>query len=261
MEFGEKLLALRKGEGMSQEALAEKLNTSRQAISKWENGQGFPETEKILKISNTFNVSVDYLLKSSVEQKEEKDSYYVSREVADGFLSNEAKIYKNVLMGVVTIISAYIPYLLFKDRFETYIIIISIMVTMGVAFFIKGIMFEDNYKTLKKQALIFDEKVLKDLSEKYNSIKNKYRTLIAVGVCSICFGLVIFIFLKKGLISQANNVGYQIICTLVVSMGIFISGYFTSIIEAYEILIKNEEYTNKLSFKLERKIEKKIRNM
>lgn len=40
MEFGEKLFKLRKENGMSQESLAERLNTSRQAISKWENGQG-----------------------------------------------------------------------------------------------------------------------------------------------------------------------------------------------------------------------------
>ncbi|RDY25775.1 XRE family transcriptional regulator [Romboutsia weinsteinii] len=261
MEFGEKLLALRKKEGMSQEVLSERLNTSRQAISKWENGQGFPETEKLLKISNIFNVSVDYLLKSSVEQKEEKEGYYVSREVAEAFLSNESKIYKNVLMGVITIISAYIPYLLFKGRFEIYVIIVSIMVAVGVGFFIKGIILEDNYKMLKKQALTFDEKVLKDLNDKYSTIKNKYRSLIGIGVCSICSGLAIFFFLKNGLISEVNNAEYQIICILLVSIGIFISGYFTSIIESYELLIKNEKYTNKLSFKLERKIQDKINNM
>lgn len=48
MDFGEKLLKLRKENGMSQEALAEKLDTTRQAISKWENSQGYPETEKLL---------------------------------------------------------------------------------------------------------------------------------------------------------------------------------------------------------------------
>lgn len=261
MEFGEKLLALRKNERMSQEALAEKLTTSRQAISKWENGQGFPETERLLKISNVFNVSVDYLLKSSVEQKEEKDGYYVSREVAEAFLSNEAKIYKNALLGVITIISAYIPYLLFKDRIETYVIIISIMVAVGIAFFIKGIILEDNYKILKKQTLIFDEKVLKDLNEKYSAIKNKYRSLIGLGVCSICSGLAIFFFLKKYLIQEVNSDGYQIICILLISIGIFISGYFTSIIEAYELLIKNEKYINKLSFKLKRKIQNEINSI
>ena len=47
MTFGEKLFKLRKERGLSQEALAEQVNTTRQAISKWENNQGFPETEKL----------------------------------------------------------------------------------------------------------------------------------------------------------------------------------------------------------------------
>lgn len=63
MNFGETLFKLRKEKGLSQEALAEKLGTTRQAVSKWENSQGFPETEKLLALSNLFEVSVDTLLK------------------------------------------------------------------------------------------------------------------------------------------------------------------------------------------------------
>ena len=63
MNFGEKLFSLRKEKGLSQEALAEQLNTSRQAVSKWENDQGYPETEKLLMLANLFEVSVDYLLR------------------------------------------------------------------------------------------------------------------------------------------------------------------------------------------------------
>lgn len=70
MTFGEKLFKLRKEKGFSQENLAEKLNTTRQAISKWENGQGFPETEKLLMIGNIFEVSIDYLLKETAQSKE-----------------------------------------------------------------------------------------------------------------------------------------------------------------------------------------------
>ena len=62
MNLGEKLYKLRKETGLSQEALAEQMKTSRQAISKWENNQGYPETEKLLQLSNIFGVSVDYLL-------------------------------------------------------------------------------------------------------------------------------------------------------------------------------------------------------
>ena len=63
MTFGEKLFHLRKEKGLSQEALAEQVGTTRQAISKWENDQGFPETEKLLQLSNIFEISIDYLLK------------------------------------------------------------------------------------------------------------------------------------------------------------------------------------------------------
>lgn len=63
--LSEKLLTLRKANNMTQEQLAEKLDVSRQSISKWEGGQATPELEKIVAISVVFNVTTDYLLKSS----------------------------------------------------------------------------------------------------------------------------------------------------------------------------------------------------
>ena len=65
MDFSEKLLTLRKANNMTQEQLAEKLDVSRQSISKWESGQATPELEKIVAMSAVFNVTTDYLLKSS----------------------------------------------------------------------------------------------------------------------------------------------------------------------------------------------------
>lgn len=66
--LSEKLYKLRKNSGLSQEQLAEQLNVSRQAISKWESGTAVPESEKLITISNYFGVSVDYLLKDEEEQ-------------------------------------------------------------------------------------------------------------------------------------------------------------------------------------------------
>lgn len=67
MSFATKLLALRTQHKYSQEALAEKLNVSRQAISKWELGTTLPETEKVIALSEFFGVSIDYLLKDNVK--------------------------------------------------------------------------------------------------------------------------------------------------------------------------------------------------
>lgn len=67
MNFAEKLLALRTQAGYSQEVLAEKLNVSRQAVSKWELGTTLPETEKLISISSLFSVSIDSLLIDSID--------------------------------------------------------------------------------------------------------------------------------------------------------------------------------------------------
>ena len=65
MNFSEKLFTLRKANNLTQEQLAEKLDISRQSISKWESGQAIPEIEKIIALSTIFDVTTDYLLKSS----------------------------------------------------------------------------------------------------------------------------------------------------------------------------------------------------
>lgn len=69
MSFAEKILSLRTTARLSQEGLAEKLDVSRQAVSKWESGVTLPETDKLIYISNMFGVSLDYLLKDDIAVK------------------------------------------------------------------------------------------------------------------------------------------------------------------------------------------------
>ena len=80
MIFKEKLLELRKQKGWSQEELGNNLDVSRQTISKWESGQSTPEMEKLVKISEIFEISLDELiigikneLKDSVEENKRSD--------------------------------------------------------------------------------------------------------------------------------------------------------------------------------------------
>ena len=68
MTLSEKLYNLRRKQGLSQETLAEKLNCSRQAISKWENGKTTPDAEMLEKYGILFNVSIDYLVKQDIEE-------------------------------------------------------------------------------------------------------------------------------------------------------------------------------------------------
>ena len=63
MNIADRIQYLRKRKGISQEELADKIGVSRQAVSKWENGQSSPDIEKIILLSDFFNVTTDYLLK------------------------------------------------------------------------------------------------------------------------------------------------------------------------------------------------------
>lgn len=74
MILADKIIRLRKKNGWSQEELAEKMNVSRQAVSKWEAAQTTPDLEKILHLSNLFGVTTDYLLKDELEDEELTDS-------------------------------------------------------------------------------------------------------------------------------------------------------------------------------------------
>ena len=69
MNLNQKITQLRNDNNWSQEELAEKLNVSRQSVSKWESGQSKPDLDKIVVLSNILDVSTDYLLKDIMKKK------------------------------------------------------------------------------------------------------------------------------------------------------------------------------------------------
>lgn len=71
MSFAEKIYTLRTQAGMSQASLAEKLQVSRQTVSKWELGTSYPEIEKLVAVSDLFHVTTDYLIKDQTSSQED----------------------------------------------------------------------------------------------------------------------------------------------------------------------------------------------
>lgn len=69
MSLGEKIKAMRQQASLSQEQLAEKLNVSRQAITKWETGKGIPDIANLIAISDEFDLSLDELIKGDIAVK------------------------------------------------------------------------------------------------------------------------------------------------------------------------------------------------
>ncbi len=75
MTFGEKLQKLRREKGLSQDQLAEELNVSRQAVSKWERGEALPDTDMVVGLSELFSVSTDYLLKEQPQSTKNQEAH------------------------------------------------------------------------------------------------------------------------------------------------------------------------------------------
>ena len=118
MNLAEKISKLRKKAGLSQEELAERLDVSRQAVSKWEIGESRPDIEKILALSELFLVSTDYLLKDGEcdDEWQGKDTAREIRKVSlaeiEKYLADKWKASYLIALGVFLCIISVFPLLI-----------------------------------------------------------------------------------------------------------------------------------------------------
>ena len=105
MTLSEKIINLRKAHGWSQEDLAEKLNISRQAISRWENGTALPDAQNILQISKLFNVTTDYLLHDDYESDRDIPAVKTATQEAVGLFSKKKRLH--LIAAICFTVSAF----------------------------------------------------------------------------------------------------------------------------------------------------------
>lgn len=100
MEFSERLKDLRKQAGLTQVGVAEKLGISQPAYASWERGVKKPTQENLVKIAQTLNVSVDYLVGNSEEKTDELDNIeLLFRMNSKGLSDEEKKVFKKELIN------------------------------------------------------------------------------------------------------------------------------------------------------------------
>ncbi|MBD5502905.1 MAG: helix-turn-helix domain-containing protein [Lachnospiraceae bacterium] len=253
MTFGEKLYKLRKAHGLSQEALAEKLNTSRQAVSKWENNNGYPETEKIILISKIFQITLDDLLiddkelGSKEERKfsEETKGFYVSRETANGFLFYYKKKFLllaaacGIALGCNSVSYTSTEHYLFASNIAPILTTISIMMLLAIVIYIA--LKQNPYRMLRKKELVFDEEVRTEIQEEFIKMKK-----MLVG--GIAIGLVIFGASNSGWglpifenMSYTNILFYIVFSMVLTGISSFITFFCIGIYWSYSILLRNPE--------------------
>lgn len=140
MILGEKIAQLRRKNGWSQEELADKMEISRQAVSKWESGQTMPDLERILRLSSLFGVTIDYLLKDGAEPEiprpeAEEDTHIRLISLADAadYLSLRERASVQIASGTFLCILAFMPLLLLGAAAEQFQLSEALAALIGLA--------------------------------------------------------------------------------------------------------------------------------
>lgn len=200
MILADKISELRRENGMSQEDLAEKLDVSRQSVSKWESGNSIPDLDKILKLSEVFAVSTDYLLKddalpetSAVAGENERKLRSVSLEEAGEYMDVVTDSAKKLGRGVALCVLSPVVLMLccglavrgtLSDGLAAGIgvVVLLAMVALGVLQIISVGMKLDKYKFLEESDFSLDYGVRGIVEKRRAQQEDGYRKSIAAGV-------------------------------------------------------------------------------
>ena len=252
MTLGQRLQKARKESGLSQEELAEQLGVSRQAVSKWENDSGYPEMEKMIRLSQIYQVSLDYLVGNGQEQEHANEEnaaagWYVSRELAASYLSYRRTKFMKIGMCVLLVFLSsafsyidiyYYEYEGIGDILSTFLIMVAIILIFIIA--ITG----NPYKKLKTEPLVFDDEVLKQLRVEFVESKKKLQIMLIGGVWICLTGCMLLQELGDFIYEERQYLWYAA-GDVLTGIGAFFLLYAWGTWNAYRILTMNEHYHKK----------------
>ena len=212
MKFYENLKYLRKKEGLTQEELAEKLNVSRQSVTKWESGQALPDIEKVKEIAYLFSVSVDSL----VGEIESKTENRLKKKINDiGYF-----IFAYVILAIMAILSITTTINeLIKDEIITGIALISSII---VAFIL--------FVTHIKMYLRNNNEIILNMKDTEEGKKERRKYLIKKYLILFTDAIVFCFIIDLGSIASGNETILNSLLTN--SLGI---GLITGILLIYEL--------------------------
>ena len=192
MNLAEKIAELRKQNNWSQEELAERLDVSRQSVSKWEGGVSTPELEKLVRLSEIFGVSVDSLLKDDTEPlpaESNERPRRVSREEAESFMELTQRTGERIALGVSLCIVS--PLLLILSQRELGILpaalgislgVLIITVAAAVMLIVSGGIKLEKYEYIEKENLQLDEKTAALVRERKSSNESSLIRTLTAGI-------------------------------------------------------------------------------
>ena len=261
MTLAEKVMLLRKQRGWSQEELAEHLGISRQSISKWESGISIPDIDRIIKMSDLFSVSTDYLLKEQIEFEENKredqtnENIKISKaiEVSDEEVNDFINLTKKASIRIAAVISLFIlspiifVFLLGISEYGNSNItenmasgigatFLLILVAIGVSILIINGMKLSKYRYLEKEMISLSYGVKEGVKERKETFENSYHISIVVGVVPL---------LLSGAFGASEMIQlYCVILLLVfVAVAVYLFVRYGIMTSCYEKLLQEGNYT------------------
>ena len=194
MSLGENLQFLRKKNDITQEQLAEKLEVSRQSVSKWESDTTYPEMEKLVQLCQMFHVTMDNLI--------QKDISFLYVEDKSHYDAHMNLFNKMISLGIGLILSGlfltiFLNGIDFADELSTIVFLIFIVIAVAI-FIVMGLQ-HDNFQ--RKNPYIEDFYT----EEEIDHFNKKFAIMIAAGVSLILIGIILMLGLEPILSSKFTD--------------------------------------------------------
>ena len=269
MILADKIINLRKKNGWSQEELAEKLGVTRQSISKYEGAQSIPDLDKILKLSEIFGVTTDYLIKDELEEEE-----YAASQMQENESESDRSVHK-VTMEMANEYLQIIDWSAGKTAFATMLCILSpivllmlgamsempnyhisenaaagigicvliVLIAIAVTIFILCGMKTKKYEFMEKEDIETVYGVSGMVKEKRDAYHSMYVTQLVIGItCCICSVIPLFGTLA---VSESDFYMVSAVCMLLalVAIGTYFIVRSAAKMNAMNQLLEEEDYT------------------
>ena len=269
MILADKIINLRKKNGWSQEELAEKLGVTRQSISKYEGAQSIPDLDKILKLSEIFGVTTDYLIKDELEEEEyvpsqmqenesesDRSVHKVTMEMANEYLQIiDWSAGKTAFATVLCILSPIVLLMLgAMSEMPNYhisenaaagigICVLIVLIAIAVMIFILCGMKTKKYEFMEKEDIETVYGVSGMVKEKRDAYHSMYVTQLVIGIaCCICSVIPLFGTLA---VSESDFYMVSAVCMLLalVAIGTYFIVRSAAKMNAMNQLLEEEDYT------------------
>lgn len=263
MILADKIMNLRKKQGWSQEELAEKLDVSRQSVSKWEGGLSIPDLNKIIAMSSLFGVSTDYLLKDELEQvtpSETQDSddalpaRKIDAEDANRYLDRVGRISWRIAVGVMLCVLSPVALILLmgvseagriEEGFAAAVGLLALFafIAAAVAIFVPNGISLSEYGFLEKEPICLEYGVRGIVEKKRDAYAQRYTLLLTFGILLCVVSVIPLIVLGAMGAGETVLIACMALIFVACSVGVLLIVRACYIQGSFQKLLQTGDYT------------------